>query len=112
MTMTLVGSGVPEGFPTVTPAAGHRFVSPSLVIDCHLPRSAACRPGSFELIDSQGTRHSPAIAVSGQGFLPLGEFPGGTSVEGGIVFMVPIDASPFTLRHVRGLDQEAFFLLE
>ena len=112
MTMALVGTGLPAGFPTVTPAPGHRFVSPRLVSSCHLSPSFNCRLGSFELIDSQGTRHSPAIAVTGPGFLPFGKFPGGSSIEGALVFMVPTDASPFTLRHVAHQDQEAFFLLE
>jgi hypothetical protein len=111
MTLTLVGTGLPAGFPAVTPDAGQRFVAPRLTSICHLAPGSSCPLGSFELIDSQGTRHSAGVTVAGEGFLPSGDFPGGTSVEGGLVFMVPVDAGPFTLRNV-GLGGEAYFRLE
>jgi hypothetical protein len=111
--MTLVGAGLPSGFPLFTPDPGQRLVSPRLSAYCDLSAGSYCQTlGSFELIDSQGTRHSPAIAVTGQGFLPSGEFAGGTSITGGLVFMVPIDASPMTLRYVGHQGHEAYFRLE
>jgi hypothetical protein len=113
LTITLVGLGLPSGFPPVTPDAGHRFVAPQLSLFCKLPADAYCQSiGSFELIDSQGTRHSPAIAVSGEGFLSKEDFPGGTSITGGMVFMVPIEAAPFLLRYVGDQGREAFFQIE
>jgi hypothetical protein len=113
LTITLVGMGLPSGFPPVTPDAGHRFVAPQLTFFCKLPAGSYCQSiGSFELIDSQGTRHSPAIAVSGEGFLSKGDFPGGTSITGGMVFMVPIEAAPFLLRYVGDHGREAFFRIE
>jgi hypothetical protein len=113
MTITLVGAGLPSGFPPFTPDPGQRLVSPKLSAYCRLSADASCPTlGSFELIDSQGTRHSPAIAVTGPGFLPSGEFGGGTSITGGLVFMVPIDASPMILRYAGYQGQEAYFRLE
>jgi hypothetical protein len=113
LTITVVGLGLPSGFPSVTPDAGHRFVAPQLSFFCKLPADAYCQSiGSFELIDSQGTRHSPAIAVSGEGFLSKEDFPGGTSITGGMVFMVPIEAAPFILRYVGDQGREAFFRIE
>jgi hypothetical protein len=113
MTITLVGMELPAGFPPVTPDPGHRFVAPQLAFFCQLPAAAYCQGiGSFELIDSQGTRHSPAIAVSGEGFLSTEDFPGGTSITGGLVFMVPIDAAPLILRYVGDQGREAFFRIE
>jgi len=113
MTITLVALGLPSGFPPVTPDAGHRFVAPQLSFFCKRPADAYCQIiGSFELIDSQGTRHSPAIAVSGEGFLSKEDFPGGTSITGGMVFMVPIEAAPFLLRYVGDQGREAFFRIE
>jgi hypothetical protein len=112
MTMALAGVALPAGFPDVTPDPGQQFVSPGLISTCLLPPDSSCRIGSFELIDSRGTRHSPAIAVSGAGFLPLGEFPGGSSIEGSLVFMVPVGTGPFLLRNVGPEGREAYFLLE
>src|SRR6185436_11541745 len=81
MTITLVGLGLPSGFPVVTPDPGYRFVAPQLSFFCKLPATDYCQGiGSFELIDSYGTRHSPAIAISGEGFLPTEDFPGGTAI--------------------------------
>lgn len=113
MTITLVGMGLPAGFPPVTPDAGHRFVAPQLSFFCKLPADAYCPSiGAFELIDSQGTRHSPAIAVSGEGFLSKEDFLGGTAITGSMVFMVPIEAAPFLLRYVGDHGREAFFRIE
>lgn len=113
MTITLVGLELPSGFPPVTPDQGHRFVAPQLSFFCQLPAASYCqRIGSFELIDSQGTRHSPVIAVSGEGFLSTEDFPGGTAIAGGMVFMVPIDAAPLILRYIGYQGHEAFFQIE
>jgi hypothetical protein len=113
MTLTVVGTGLPAGFPPVTPDPGQRFVSPTLSADCRRSPGSSCPTlGSFELIDSEGTRHSPSIAVSGPGFLPYGPFPGGASITGGLVFMVPVDLSPLTLRYVGGEGAEAYFRIE
>ncbi len=113
MTITLVGLELPAGFPSVTPDPGYRFVAPQLSFFCHLPADSYCRGiGSFELIDSQGTRHSPDVAVSGEGFLSTEAFPGGTAITGGMVFMVPSDAAPLILRYVGFHGREAFFRIE
>lgn len=113
MTITLVGMRLPAGFPAVTPDPGDRFVAPQLSFLCQLPADAYCqRIGSFELIDAQGTRHSPAIAVSGEGFLSTEDFPGGTLITGGMVFMVPMEADPFILRYLGYRGREAFFRIE
>jgi hypothetical protein len=88
-------------------------VSPVLSIYCRLPADSYCGPlGSFELIDSYGTRHSPSIAVTGEGFLPRGEIPGGAAIAGGLVFIVPLNSDPLTLRYVTSQTQEAYFLVE
>ncbi len=113
MTITLVGLELPSGFPSVTPDPGHLFVAPQLSFFCQLPADSYCqRIGPFELIDSQGTRHSPAIAVSGEGFLSTENIPGGTSMTGSLVFMVPINAAPMILRYVGYQGQEAYFRIE
>lgn len=113
MTITLIGMELPAGFPSVTPDPGHRFVAPQLAFFCQLPATSHCqRIGSFELIDAQGTRHSPSIAVSGEGFLSTEAFPGGTSITGGMVFMVPIEATPMILRYVGSQGREAFFQID
>ncbi len=113
LTITLVGLGLPAGFPVVTPDTGHQFVAPQLTVVCQLPADAECRALSpFELIDAQGTRHSPAIAVTGEGFLAKAAFGGGTAVTGGLVFMVPIEAAPYVLRYVGEQGREAFFVVE
>ncbi len=113
ITITLVGAQLPPGVMHSTPDAGQRFVSPALSVYCLLPPASDCQTlGPFELIDSHGTRHSPVRAAAGEGFLPSGDFPGGTTIEGALVFMVPIDASPMTLRYVGHQGQEAYFLLE
>lgn len=113
MTLTLVGLGLPPGFPVVTPDAGLRFVAPQLVIECTLPAGDACPSlGAFELIDAAGTRHSPVIAVTGEGFLPKEEFGGGTTISGGIVFAPPVDAAPYMLRYAGSQGREAFFAIE
>jgi hypothetical protein len=112
-TLTLVGEGLPSGFPQVTPNPGQRFVAPQLSSYCRLSAGSYCEGlGSFELIDSHGTRHSPSIAVSGEGFLPAEDFPGGTSIAGALVFMVPTDTSSLTLRYVGPQGLEAFFQVE
>ena len=113
MTITLVGAQLPPGVTHSTPDAGQRFVSPALSVYCFLPPASDCHTlGPFELIDSQGTRHSPVRAATGEGFLPSGDFPGGTTIEGALVFMVPIDASPMTLRYVGHQGQEAYFQVD
>jgi hypothetical protein len=113
MTLTAVGTGLPVGFPTVTPDPGQRFVSPRLFAYCRLPPGSACETlGSFELIDSEGTRHSPSVAVSGAGFLPRGDIPGGTSITGSLVFMVPVDLGPPILRYVGRQGAEAYLQIE
>jgi hypothetical protein len=113
VTITLVGLDLPAGFPLVTPDPGHQFVAPQLSFHCRLPAGSDCqRIGSFELIDSQGTRHSPAIAVSGEGFLSTEDIPGGTSMTGSLVFMVALDAAPLILRYVGHQGLEAFFRIE
>lgn len=113
MTITLLGTGLPAGFKPFTPHPGQRFVTPSLSVRCSLPPDTYCQTlGSFELIDSQGTRHSAVVAANGQGFLPTGPLPGGTSIGGGLVFMVPIDASPMVLRYVGYQGIEAYFRIE
>lgn len=113
LTITLVGLDLPSGFPLVTPDPGYRFVAPQLSFFCQLPAGSDCQGiGSFELIDSQGTRHSPVIAVTGEGFLSTEDFSGGTSITGGMVFMVPIEAAPLILRYVGDQGREAFFRIE
>jgi hypothetical protein len=113
VSITLVGLEIPPGFPPATPDPGQQFVAPKLSIYCKLSVDSYCQMlGPFELIDSHGTRHSPAIAVTGGGFLPKEEIPGGTSITGSLVFMVPIDAAPMLLRYVAGGGDEAYFQID
>ncbi|MBX7215315.1 MAG: hypothetical protein K1X39_15010 [Thermoflexales bacterium] len=113
LTVTLVGLGLPAGFPAVTPDAGLQLVAPQLMVVCTRPADDECPSlGAFELIDADGTRHSPVIAVTGEGFLPKGEFGGGTAIAGGMVFMPPVDAAPYVLRYAGSQGREAFFVIE
>lgn len=113
MTITLVGMGLPAGFPLATPDPGFRFVAPQMTVFCKLPADSACEAiGPFELIDSYGTRHSPVIAVSGEGFLSKVAIPGSTSITGGMVFMVPSDTTSLLLRYIGEGGREAFFKIE
>jgi hypothetical protein len=98
--------------PTPEPAADYILVG--IAATCNLPPESSCRLSGleFSLVDSAGLGHNPRLLIAGvPGKFEGGEFFGGATRAGYLIFVIEGQPSDYVLKYEALLGGEAYLQL-
>lgn len=99
--------------PTPEPAMHYLFVG--VAAACNRPPDSSCRLSGleFSLVDPAGLAHNPRLLLAGvPGKFEGGEFFGGATRQGTLIFSVPGDEVDFLLKYEALFGGEAYLSLD
>jgi hypothetical protein len=109
-------SDVRQGSPwNPTPEPSANYILVGIAATCHLPADSSCRLSGleFSLIDTAGIGHNPRLLIAGvPGKFEGGEFFGGATKEGYLIFVVDGEPADYVLKYEALFGREAYLQLD